>query len=197
MEAPQESNQIQSSFKETETPQPFTDLENQRNHELEEVEVIFNYSKRAQWLRAAVLGANDGLLSTTSLIMGVGAVRQDPKTMILSELAQLKRETRSASELEEKKKRLPSPLQAAIASAFAFSVGAVIPLFGAVFVKDYVARVGVVIGLASLGLIGFGWLGAVLGHAPVVRSSLRVLLGGWLAIGITYGLTKAIGSTGL
>ncbi|KAJ9152331.1 hypothetical protein P3X46_025907 [Hevea brasiliensis] len=168
MEAPQESNQIQSSFKETETPQPFTDLENQRNHELEEVEVIFNYSKRAQWLRAAVLGANDGLLSTTSLIMCVGAVRQDPKTMILSgiagliggacsmaigefvsvysqydtELTQLKRETRSASELEEKKKRLPSPLQAAIASAFAFSVGAVIPLFGAVFVKDYVARVG-------------------------------------------------------
>ncbi|KAF2322270.1 hypothetical protein GH714_009983 [Hevea brasiliensis] len=199
MEAPQESNQIQSSFKETETPQPFTDLENQRNHELEEVEVIFDYSKRAQWLRAAVLGANDGLLSTTSLIMGVGAVRQDPKTMILSgvagliggacsmaigefvsvysqydtELAQLKRETRSASELEEKKKRLPSPLQAAIASAFAFSVGAVIPLFGAVFVKDYAARVGVVIGLATLGLIGFGWLG------------------------ITYGLTKAIGSTGL
>ncbi|KAJ9178451.1 hypothetical protein P3X46_010331 [Hevea brasiliensis] len=223
MEAPQESNQIQSSFKETETPQPFTDLENQRNHELEEVEVIFDYSKRAQWLRAAVLGANDGLLSTTSLIMGVGAVRQDPKTMILSgvagliggacsmaigefvsvysqydtELAQLKRETRSASELEEKKKRLPSPLQAAIASAFAFSLGAVIPLFGAVFVKDYAARVGVVIGLATLGLIGFGWLGAVLGHAPVVRSSLRVLLGGWLAIGITYGLTKAIGSTGL
>lgn len=46
-----------------------------------------DYSKRAQWLRAAVLGANDGLLSTASLMMGIGAVRQDPKTMILTGIA--------------------------------------------------------------------------------------------------------------
>ncbi|PWA99773.1 ccc1 family [Artemisia annua] len=33
--------------------------------------------QRAQWLRAAILGANDGLLSTTSLMMGVGAAKED------------------------------------------------------------------------------------------------------------------------
>ncbi|OAY37590.1 vacuolar iron transporter homolog 4 [Manihot esculenta] len=223
MEAIQESNQNQPSINETQTPKPDTDLENQRTQRLEEVEVIFDYSKRAQWLRAAVLGANDGLVSTTSLIMGVGAVRKDPKTMILTgiaglvagacsmaigefvsvysqydtEMSQLKRETRSISELEAKKKELPNPWQAAGASAIAFALGAVIPLLGAAFVKDYVARVGVVIGLASLGLLGFGWVSAVLGRAPIVKSSLRVLVGGWLAMAITYGLTKAIGSIGL
>ncbi|KAJ0976581.1 hypothetical protein J5N97_012055 [Dioscorea zingiberensis] len=48
-----------------------------------------NYSQRGQWLRAAVLGANDGLLSTASLMMGVGAVKDDPKAMIISGFAGL------------------------------------------------------------------------------------------------------------
>jgi len=72
-----------------------------------------------------------------------------------------------------------------------------VPLLGAAFVKDYVVRVGVVIGVVSFALLGFGWLGAVLGKAPAVKSSLRVLVGGWLAMGLTFGLTKLVGSTGL
>ncbi|KAJ0693786.1 putative Ccc1 family protein [Helianthus annuus] len=43
--------------------------------------------QRAQWLRAAILGANDGLLSTTSLMMGVGAAQEDQWLMVLSGLA--------------------------------------------------------------------------------------------------------------
>nr|GEU65784.1 vacuolar iron transporter homolog 2-like [Tanacetum cinerariifolium] len=43
--------------------------------------------QRAQWLRAAILGANDGLLSTTSLMMGVGAAKEDQWFMILSGVA--------------------------------------------------------------------------------------------------------------
>ena len=50
---------------------------------------VFDYAKRAQWLRAAVLGANDGLLSTASLMMGVGAIKKDVKTMILTGIAGL------------------------------------------------------------------------------------------------------------
>ncbi|XP_073263220.1 uncharacterized protein [Populus alba] len=42
---------------------------------------------RAQWLRAAILGANDGLLSTTSLMLGVGAAKEDSRSMVLSGLA--------------------------------------------------------------------------------------------------------------
>ncbi|XP_059644472.1 vacuolar iron transporter homolog 4-like [Cornus florida] len=189
-----------------------------------EVEV-FDYSKRAQWLRAAVLGANDGLLSTASLMMGVGAVRDDVKTMILTgiaglvagacgmaigefvsvysqyeiEVAQMKREnsimTRNA--LEDKKRGLPDPLQAAVASALSFAMGAAVPLLAAAFVKDYKLRLGLVVGNVSFALLGFGGLGAVMGGAPVVKSSLRVLVGGWLAMGVTFGLTKLVSSSGM
>ena len=46
-----------------------------------------DYTKRGKWLRTAILGANDLLLSTASLMIGVGAVRTDSKSMILSEVA--------------------------------------------------------------------------------------------------------------
>ncbi|XP_024008590.1 vacuolar iron transporter homolog 1 [Eutrema salsugineum] len=183
-------------------------------------EKVFDYSKRAQWLRAAVLGANDGLVSTASLMMGVGAVKQDVKTMILSgfaglvagacsmaigefvsvysqydiEVAQMKRES-GGEDIE--KEKLPSPMQAAAASALAFSLGAIVPLLAAAFVKDYNVRLGVIVAAVTLALVMFGWLGAVLGKAPVVKSSARVLIGGWLAMAVTFGLTKLIGSHGM
>ncbi|KAL1825658.1 hypothetical protein ACET3Z_012436 [Daucus carota] len=48
-----------------------------------------DYSRRGQWIRAAVLGATDGLVSIASLMMGVGAVKKDVKAMILSGFAGL------------------------------------------------------------------------------------------------------------
>ncbi|XVF39092.1 hypothetical protein PTKIN_Ptkin01aG0007600 [Pterospermum kingtungense] len=203
------------------------DVEQQTSMELEAKDDEFDYSKRSQWLRAAVLGANDGLVSTASLMMGVGAVKQDIKAMILSgfaglvagacsmaigefvsvysqldiELAQMKRDKqRGGQEDEEKdgeKEALPNPLQAAAASALSFSVGAMVPLLAASFIKEYKVRLGAVIGAVTLALLVFGWLGAVLGKAPTVRSAVRVLVGGWLAMAITFGLTKLIGSSGL
>ena len=182
-------------------------------------EKAFDYSKRAQWLRAAVLGANDGLVSTASLMMGVGAVKQDVKVMILSgfaglvagacsmaigefvsvysqydiEVAQMKRENGGQVE----KEKLPSPMQAAAASALAFSLGAIVPLMAAAFVKDYHVRIGAIVAAVTLALVMFGWLGAVLGKAPVFKSSARVLSGGWLAMAVTFGLTKLIGTHSL
>ncbi|XP_010251863.1 PREDICTED: vacuolar iron transporter homolog 3-like [Nelumbo nucifera] len=185
----------------------------------------FDYSQRAQWLRAAVLGANDGLVSTASLMMGVGAVKTDVKAMIITgfaglvagacsmaigeyvsvysqldiELAQIKRDQKRAresgkSEDEEnsEKEKLPSPFQAAAASTLAFAVGAAVPLLSASFIKEYRVRLGVVAAVSSLALLVFGGLGAALGRAPVARACLRVLVGGWLAMAITYGLTKSI-----
>ncbi|KAG6602181.1 Vacuolar iron transporter-like 4, partial [Cucurbita argyrosperma subsp. argyrosperma] len=193
----------------------------------------FDYSKRAQWLRAAVLGANDGLVSTASLMMGVGAVKQDIKAMILTgfaglvagacsmaigefvsvysqldiEVAQMKREKlqrgshldgQSQSGQESKgNEKLPNPLQAAIASALAFSIGAMVPLLAASFIREYKVRLGVVVAAVTLALLAFGSLGAVLGKASPVKSSIRVLVGGWLAMAITFGLTKLIGVSGL
>ncbi|XP_062079513.1 vacuolar iron transporter homolog 2-like [Humulus lupulus] len=184
-----------------------------------EVKVV-DYAARAQWLRAAVLGANDGLLSTASLMMGVGAVKTDVKTMVLTGIAgmvagacsmaigelvsvysqydiELAQMDRDGSRDKEKMKNLPSPWQAAGASALAFGVGSAVPLLGAAFVKEYKVRLGVIVAVVSIALLGFGALAAILGKAHPVKSSLRVLFGGWLAMAVTFGLTKLVGSTGL
>lgn len=200
----------------------------------------FDYSQRAQWLRAAVLGANDGLVSVSSLMMGVGAVKEDMKAMLLAgfaglvagacsmaigefvsvytqydiERAQMKRDMKNSTgsggrgitgttghedeEIDhEKADKLPNPAQAAVASAMAFSVGALVPLVAAAFIKQHKVRLGVVGAVASLALAVFGGVGAVLGRTPMGRSCARVLIGGWLAMAITFGLTKLVGSSEL
>jgi VIT family len=43
------------------------------NGDIMEEDDHIHYSNRSGWLRAAVLGANDGLVSTSALLMGVGA----------------------------------------------------------------------------------------------------------------------------
>ncbi|KAL6146586.1 hypothetical protein ACLB2K_057264 [Fragaria x ananassa] len=203
---------------------------NRQAEKPEHDDTSFDYSKRTQWLRAAILGANDGLVSVASLMMGVGAVKQDVKGMLLpavaglvagacsmalgefvsvyaqyhTEMSQMKREMMEKNGGDEKtideqavkkKNRLPSPVKAAIASAISFSIGAVVPLLGAVFIKEYKVRMAVVSVLASVGLVVLGGVGATLGGAPVMRSCARVFLGGWMAMAITYGLTKLICSS--
>ncbi|XP_047310090.1 vacuolar iron transporter homolog 4-like [Impatiens glandulifera] len=194
------------------------------NNEEKGANVDFDYSQRAQWLRAAVLGANDGLVSVASLMMGVGAVKQDVKAMFLIgfaglvagacsmaigefvsvysqldiEVAQMKRDhiTNHDQELAEKE-NLPSPFQAALASALAFSLGAIVPLLAAMFIDSYKVRLAVILAAVSIALVVFGAVGAVLGGSSRVKSCVRVLVGGWLAMAITFGLTKLIGSSGL
>ena len=46
-------------------------------------------SKRSGWLRAAVLGANDGILSTSSLVLGVAAAHSTPSGILLAGVAGL------------------------------------------------------------------------------------------------------------
>lgn len=46
-----------------------------------------HYLNRVGWLRAAVLGANDGLLSTTSIVIGVAAAQPDRNSIVLAALA--------------------------------------------------------------------------------------------------------------
>ena len=48
-----------------------------------------HYVNRENWLRAAVLGANDGILSTTSLVIGVAAANASRNSIILAALAGL------------------------------------------------------------------------------------------------------------
>ncbi|MCB9232345.1 MAG: VIT family protein [Bacteroidia bacterium] len=48
-----------------------------------------HYTIRSGWLRAAVLGANDGILSTTSLVIGVAAATDTRTPIVLAALAGL------------------------------------------------------------------------------------------------------------
>ncbi|MBV2169338.1 MAG: VIT1/CCC1 transporter family protein, partial [Bdellovibrio sp.] len=49
----------------------------------------FHKGERIGWLRAAVLGANDGIVSTASLIVGVAAANADRSEILLSGVAGL------------------------------------------------------------------------------------------------------------
>ncbi len=46
-------------------------------------------SHRAAWLRAAVLGVNDGIVSTSSLMLGVLAATEDSRTILTAGIAGL------------------------------------------------------------------------------------------------------------
>jgi len=48
-----------------------------------------NLIQRVGWLRAAVLGANDGILSTASLVLGVASAHADHKSIVLTAAAGL------------------------------------------------------------------------------------------------------------
>ncbi|WP_080903497.1 VIT family protein [Parabacteroides sp. Marseille-P3160] len=48
-----------------------------------------HYIHRNNWLRAAVLGANDGIISTTSLVIGVAAAGSSRQVILLAALASL------------------------------------------------------------------------------------------------------------
>jgi VIT1/CCC1 family predicted Fe2+/Mn2+ transporter len=53
------------------------------------MELEKHYTNKSGWLRAAVLGANDGILSTTSLVIGVAAASDTRSPIILAALAGL------------------------------------------------------------------------------------------------------------
>jgi len=59
-------------------------MEKKSNMELEQ-----HYTNRSGWLRAAVLGANDGILSTTSLAIGIAAASTTREPIVLAALAGL------------------------------------------------------------------------------------------------------------
>jgi len=217
---------------------------------------------RIGWLRAAVLGANDGIVSTASLIVGVAAAAATQNDILIAGVAGLvagamsmaageyvsvssqsdteqadlarEREELSASpksELDEltqiyAKRGVDEPLarqvarqlmakdalgahardelgiseittarpiQAGLASAASFSVGAAMPLLMVV-----VAPVNVLVPIVSAESLGFlallGAVGARAGGANVLRATVRVTFWGALAMALTAGIGKLVGA---
>lgn len=87
---------------------------------------------------------------------------------------------------------LISPWQAAVASFLAFLAGAALPLLTILLtpppVRILVTYVAVVLALALTGLVS-----AKLGRAPVLRAVTRVVIGGALAMGVTWAIGALMG----
>jgi VIT1/CCC1 family predicted Fe2+/Mn2+ transporter len=220
---------------------------------------------RLSWLRAGVLGANDGIVSVAAVAVGVagatpslgpiltagvaamvgGAIsmalgeyvsvssqRDSEQTLIakeerelaempqdeLLELAQLYEQKglsaatarRVAEELTAKDALsahlavelnidphdVVSPWRAAFASAVAFTAGALLPL-AAVVLAPADSRVLATAVAVLLALAVTGASGAYLGRSPLLRPTIRVVLGGAVALGATYLIGSLVGSTAL
>lgn len=88
---------------------------------------------------------------------------------------------------------LANPFQASFTSALAFTMGAGVPLLAGSFIADDKLRMIIVCVAATVALIFFGGLGSYLGGAKLWKGALRVLIGGWLAMGLTYGVGLLFG----
>lgn len=217
-----------------------------------------HYTDRIGWLRAAVLGANDGIVSTASLVVGVAASQAARGEILLAgvaglvagamsmaageyvsvssqadtERADLDRERRElADDIEGEHRELAAiyvrrglepalaqqvaeqlmahdalaahardelgisealaarPVQAAMASAASFAVGAAMPLATAIL-SPRSATIPAVAGSSLAFLAVMGALGAQVGGAPRAKGAARVAFWGALAM----ALTAAVGS---
>lgn len=219
-------------------------------------------SQRTGWLRAAVLGANDGLVSVGALVLGVASAQASHASVLTAgiaawiagalsmaageyvsvssqadtEKADLEQESRELERHPDHERRelaslyvqrgldaeladkvagqlmahdalaahardeigisdtvAAKPLQAAWASAAAFTVGVVPPLLG-IWLSPTHLLVPVVF-LACLVCLGaLGALGARTGGAPVLRGTARVLFWGALAMLVTAGVGAWLGT---
>ena len=218
---------------------------------------------RVGWLRAAVLCANDGIVSTASLIVGVAAAESSRGSILVAGMAGLvagamsmaageyvsvssQSDTENA-DLEREREELATdrvyehaelaaiyvgrgldvaladqvatqlmakdalgahgrdelgisdtlgarPVQAALASAATFTVGAALPLL-LVVISPPSALVWTVSGSSLLFLALLGSLAARAGGASVLRAAGRVTFWGALAMALTAGVGALFGAT--
>ena len=156
-------------------------------------------SNRSGWLRAAVMGANDGLVSTSSLILGVAAASTAHSDIML--LATQVAEQLMASDALGAHARdeigIPEtsqarPLQAAFSSAVTFTAGAMWPLLIAWWAPPPL----LILLVALFSILFLAFLGAAaarVGGAPILKASVRVMFWGALAMTLTFGIGRLFG----
>jgi len=220
---------------------------------------------RLNWLRAGVLGANDGIVSVAAIVVGVagattsiapivaagvaggvgGAISMalgeyvsvssqsdSQKALIskerhelatvpdeeLAELAAIYRgkgltaETADAvareltakdalaahleAELHITEGEVASPWAAAIASAIAFTAGALLPFLAIVLLPESL-RIPLTFTVVLLALAGTGVASSLIGGSAWLRPTIRVVVGGALALGATFLIGTLLGTTGV
>jgi len=222
-------------------------------------------AQRLNWLRAGVLGANDGIVSVASLVVGVagattdnaailtagiaglvgGAIsmalgeyvsvssqRDSERALIAKERHELK--TMPEEELDEltelyrrrglsdetarkvaeeltahdalsahlevelglKEDDLVNPWHAALSSAIAFTLGALLPLV-AILLPPPEIRVPVTFVAVLVALAATGAVAARIGGSSPVRASIRLVIGGALALFATWLIGTLLGTSGV
>lgn len=220
-------------------------------------------TNKLNWLRASVLGANDGIVSVAGIVVGVAAATAERGPVFTAGIAGLaagalsmavgeyvsvstQRDTERAIlqverqelklqpeveldeltglyearglthqtalevakeltahdplaahaevELHIDPEELTNPWQAAISSAVSFTLGAILPLI-AILVPPPSARILVTVITVLIALAITGWVSARLGGAKPLRPTLRVTVGGALAMAITFGIGHLVGAT--
>jgi VIT1/CCC1 family predicted Fe2+/Mn2+ transporter len=90
---------------------------------------------------------------------------------------------------------LANPWHAAWASFLAFTAGALLPLLAMVLPPTSL-RLPITVVSVLVALIACGWVSARMGGAPVRPAVLRNVLGGALAMAVTYGVGSLLGAAG-
>ena len=163
---------------------------------------------KLNWLRAAVLGANDGIVSIAGVVIGVASAGADKGTVLLSGVAAVvagavsmgggeytsvsaQRDTELAHG-KNPKNTSAHPLQAAFSSFVAFSAGAALPLLAVIGPWD-ANRVEVTSAAVVLALATTGFWAAKVGNAPVGKSVMRNVLVSLVTVGLSYGIGTLLG----
>lgn len=89
--------------------------------------------------------------------------------------------------------QLASPGHAAAASFLSFTAGALLPLLAITLVPGS-ARIAVTVIAVLAALVVTGAASAALGRAPRVPAVVRNVIGGAIAMGVTYGIGALIGA---
>ena len=100
------------------------------------------------------------------------------------------------AELGIREEDVASPWQAAGASALAFFIGAVLPML-AILIPPAEVRVPITFAAVLIALAGTGALSARIGGSPWVRPTLRVVIGGAIALAATFLIGTLLGTTGV
>lgn len=87
---------------------------------------------------------------------------------------------------------VPSAIRIAVASSLAFLFWGKVPMLAAGFIKDHHLRSSIALVAATLSMVMLGIVGAALGKAPTMRSCVRVVVGGFVAVPIRWGKVKII-----
>lgn len=220
-------------------------------------------AQRLNWLRAGVLGANDGIVSTAAVVVGVAGASSQVAPVVIAGMAALvggaismalgeyvsvssQRDSEHAL-IEKEKEELAtepdqefqeliglyeaqglstptatqvaheltdrdvlrahlsaelnidpddvvSPWHAAIASAFAFTVGALLPMATITFLP-HPMRIIATFGAVLIALAVTGYIAAWIGGAKPMRAIVRTVSGGALALAATYLVGVLFGTT--